>query len=37
MKEVAAKAKIWKDISLFAAAFIRAPFSAMAHNNVRLE
>jgi hypothetical protein len=37
MKELAAIAKIWKDISLFAAAFIRVRFSSMTYNNARLE
>jgi hypothetical protein len=29
--------KIWKDISLFAAAFIRVPFSRMTYDNALLE
>jgi hypothetical protein len=37
MKELAAIVKIRKDISLFAAAFIRVPFSGMTYDNARLE
>jgi hypothetical protein len=32
MKELAAIVKIWKDISLFAAAFIRVPFGSMTYD-----
>jgi hypothetical protein len=37
MKELAAIVKIWKDIFLFAAAFIRVPFGRMTYDNARLE
>ena len=37
VKEIAAIVKIWKDISLFAATFIRVRFSGMTYNNARLE
>jgi len=37
MKDLAAIVKIRKDISLFAAAFIRVPFGSMTYDNARLE
>jgi len=37
MKELAAIAKIWKDVFLFAAAFIRVPLGSMTYDNARLE
>jgi len=32
MKELAAIVKIWKDISFFAAAFVRVPFGSMTYD-----
>jgi hypothetical protein len=37
MKELPAIVKIWKDISLFAAVFIRVPFKSKAYDNARIE
>jgi hypothetical protein len=37
MKELAAIVKIWKDIFLFPAAFIRVPFGSITYDNARIE
>jgi hypothetical protein len=37
MEELAAIVKRWKDISLFAAAFIRMPFGNMTYDDARIE
>jgi hypothetical protein len=36
MKELA-QSKIWKEISPFATAFIRAPFQSMAYDDAHIE